>query len=77
MSVNYFVAHRSELDAERSRNIAGPDECDRFGIKHSHGCINLALTDAQWLFEWATPEGGANYTLSDEENEGTWVWVHE
>ncbi len=25
---------------------------DAFGFQQSHGCINLSLTDAQWLFNW-------------------------
>jgi lipoprotein-anchoring transpeptidase ErfK/SrfK len=41
---------------------------DRFGIKHSHGCVNLSLADAKWLFDWATPT---------EDDQGTWVWVHD
>lgn len=28
---------------------------DQFGIEKSHGCINLSLADAKWLFEWVTP----------------------
>jgi hypothetical protein len=24
-----------------------------FGYRHSHGCVNLAPRDAQWLFDWA------------------------
>jgi len=34
---------------------------DRFGYKHSHGCVNLAPLDARWLFQWAP--------------EDVWVWV--
>ncbi len=50
---------------------------DRFGAPHSHGCVNLAPSDAQWLFDWATPVAdSANWTLSSSENPGTWVWVH-
>jgi hypothetical protein len=33
---------------------------DQFGIPRSHGCINLSLTDAEWLFGFtkpALPEG--------------------
>ncbi len=28
---------------------------DDFGRPRSHGCINLAPTDAAWLFEWTDP----------------------
>lgn len=52
---------------------------DRFGFPHSHGCVNLAPQDAQWLFDWVTPTAGqaANWTMSTGENQGTWVWVHD
>ncbi len=33
-----------------------------FGYRHSHGCVNLAPLDAQWLFNWTA--------------EGLWIWVH-
>ena len=49
---------------------------DRFGIKHSHGCVNLSLADAQWLFEWTSPQGPHDWLVATEENQGTWVWVH-
>lgn len=51
---------------------------DKFGLKHSHGCVNLSPKDAQWLFDWATPATGPyNFTLPTTEDPGTWVWVHE
>lgn len=28
---------------------------DSFGRRKSHGCVNLAPRDAQWVFEWAGP----------------------
>ena len=28
---------------------------DRFGSPASHGCVNLSLADAQWLFDWSPP----------------------
>ncbi len=50
---------------------------DAFGFTRSHGCVNLSLLDARWLFDWTTPavpEGAkAVYSHKDE---GTWVWVH-
>jgi hypothetical protein len=30
---------------------------DKFGYRASHGCVNLSLTDAKWLYNW-TLEGG-------------------
>ena len=29
---------------------------DSFGTPVSHGCVNLSITDALWLFDWAKPE---------------------
>jgi len=29
---------------------------DGFGYRHSHGCVNLSITDAHWLYDWASPE---------------------
>jgi hypothetical protein len=26
-----------------------------FGTPHSHGCINMAIQDAKWIFRWTTP----------------------
>ena len=50
---------------------------DRFGVKHSHGCVNLSLADARWLYDWATPAGDAGWQLPAADNPGTWVWVHK
>ncbi len=25
---------------------------DGFGFRHSHGCVNMSMTDAQWVFTW-------------------------
>ncbi len=30
---------------------------DSFGYRHSHGCVNMTLTDSHWLFHW-TQEAG-------------------
>jgi lipoprotein-anchoring transpeptidase ErfK/SrfK len=35
----------------------------RFGYAQSHGCVNLSVGDAHWLFDWA--------------HAGDWVYVHD
>jgi lipoprotein-anchoring transpeptidase ErfK/SrfK len=35
----------------------------RFGYPQSHGCVNLSVGDANWLFHWA--------------HEGDWVYVYD
>ncbi len=35
----------------------------RFGYAQSHGCVNLSVGDAHWLFDWAKV--------------GDWVYVHD
>ena len=29
---------------------------DGFGYRKSHGCVNMTITDAHWLFQWAEDE---------------------
>ncbi len=26
---------------------------DGFGFKHSHGCVNMSITDAHWIYDWS------------------------
>ncbi len=30
---------------------------DGFGYRHSHGCVNLTLTDSYWIFHWSQEAG--------------------
>jgi L,D-transpeptidase catalytic domain len=27
---------------------------DGFGYRHSHGCVNMSVSDSRWLFEWTS-----------------------
>jgi hypothetical protein len=38
---------------------------DRYGYKHSHGCVNMAPRDAEWIWYW-----------SEKAPNDLWVWVH-
>ncbi len=50
---------------------------DNFGIKQSHGCVNIAPRDAYWLFDWTSPRvKGPKWVKSRPSNPGTYVYVH-
>jgi LysM repeat protein len=49
-----------------------------FGRPASRGCINMRTDEAKWLFEWAEPvHPRQGWLISDEENPGTLVIVHQ
>ncbi len=51
---------------------------NNFGVKQSHGCVNIACLDAKWLFDWTMPKAqGDNWTVDKKNRKATWVWVHE
>ena len=37
---------------------------DAFGIKKSHGCVNLAPKDARWLYFWSDPQVPPGWTMA-------------
>jgi hypothetical protein len=39
---------------------------DRFGYRQSHGCVNLSIMDAWWLYEWTRAEP----------HQDAWVYVY-
>jgi lipoprotein-anchoring transpeptidase ErfK/SrfK len=50
-----------------------------FGRARSHGCVNLRVPDAQWLFNWADPAlpEGASEVWDTQTQSGTLVVVHD
>ena len=59
--VQYFYADYS---------IHGADWHNDFGWPVSHGCVNMRVEEARWLFEWAEPHLDAK-TIEN----GTWVFT--
>jgi len=45
---------------------------DGFGYRRSHGCVNMSITDAAWLFEWASPE--FDFTVSNDTGAAVYVY---
>lgn len=52
---------------------------DGFGRRRSHGCVNLAPTDARWIFRWAGPELPASWhgVFATRAQPGAAVYVTE
>lgn len=48
---------------DRARALHGAYWHSVFGYPRSHGCVNLSIGDAHWLYNWAVI--------------GDWVWVHD
>lgn len=48
---------------DKARALHGAYWRTRFGYPQSHGCINLSVGDAHWLYNWA--------------HEGDWVYVYD
>jgi hypothetical protein len=48
-----------------------------FGIPHSHGCINMAIQDAKWIFRWTLPSVPSGERLSLQPGTGTRVRISQ
>ena len=48
-----------------------------FGRARSHGCVNMRVSEAKWLFEWADPPLAAGAGEVYDAKRGTVVVVHD
>lgn len=60
----YYLEHVPyTLYFDKARAIHGAYWRTSLGFEQSHGCVNMSIGDAAWVFNWA--------------NEGDWVYVHD
>lgn len=58
---------------DEGRALHGAYWHDGFGYRRSHGCVNLAITDAHWLYNWVAETMGT--TASADQENGPAVYV--
>ena len=67
--VDYYfiedVPYTMYFDQRNEIALHGAFWHDRYGFKHSHGCVNMPPRDAEWAYLWS----------ADAPND-LWVWVH-
>jgi hypothetical protein len=57
---------------DQSISLHGTYWHDSFGYRHSHGCVNMTITDAHWVFEW-TADAGFDYPFVHVFSSGVYV----
>lgn len=45
---------------------------DGFGYRHSHGCVNMSISDAKWVYDWSASE--TDYTVSNDLGMAVYVY---
>lgn len=59
---------------DEGRALHGAYWHDGLGYRRSHGCVNMSITDAHWLYEWVAQETESRVS-SDVEEDGPAVHV--
>ena len=69
--VDYYfvedVPHTMYFDLRNEIALHGAYWHDRFGYKHSHGCVNMPPQDSEWIYYWSQDHGEEDF----------WVYVWE
>jgi len=59
---------------DQGRALHGAYWHDGFGYRRSHGCVNMSITDAHWMYTWVAEDMGS-FRSADRE-EGPEVYVY-
>jgi lipoprotein-anchoring transpeptidase ErfK/SrfK len=59
---------------DEGRALHGAYWHDGFGYRRSHGCVNLSITDAHWLYKWVAETMESNASSDVEEGPAVYVY---
>jgi lipoprotein-anchoring transpeptidase ErfK/SrfK len=59
---------------DEGRALHGAYWHDGFGYRRSHGCVNLSITDAHWLYQWVAEAMGSHSSADREEGPAVYVY---
>jgi hypothetical protein len=59
---------------DEGRALHGAYWHDAFGFRRSHGCVNLSITDAHWLYEWVAQDFESFNSPDVEEGPAVYVY---
>lgn len=51
---------------DEGRALHGAYWHDGFGYRRSHGCVNMSITDAKWLYDWVAEDLGSKASADVE-----------
>jgi hypothetical protein len=60
---------------DEGRALHGEYWHDGLGYRRSHGCVNMSITDAKWMYDWVREYMGGKQRSADVED-GPAVYVH-
>lgn len=59
---------------DAGRALHGAYWHDGFGYRRSHGCVNLSITDARWLYDWVAEVMGSRSSRVREQGPAVYVY---
>lgn len=59
---------------DEGRALHGSYWHDGLGYRRSHGCVNMSITDAHWLYQWVAADMGSLRSADREEGPAVYVY---
>lgn len=59
---------------DHGRALHGAYWHDGFGYRRSHGCVNMSITDAKWMYDWVAESMGSRRSADVEAGPNVYVY---